>query len=867
MAKGNLVVVGDITADWFTWDKKEPQAVVDVSSARDNWNQHRTTRRSVLPGGAMLLARMLRVAAPGYQVVTPDVGKPATLGADKAIQSYCDLEKRDGAWRPQHRSRAYEFAGERVTTTGTTVSVGGQTDVLLIDDAGNGFRREYPGLQTLFKGLKPRWTVIKLSRPLTLEPNTLWDLVRPRQRRVDGKRLIETRAGIKPDSLVVIVNADDLRAHGVQITPRLSWERTAQDLVRHLVGTGDLASLAVCPNLIIRFGREAVLHYRYDHGDPTLYFEPSQAEGDRDIGRHMIGLTTIFTAVIAAKAAAQPDVAAPWLNDAIPCAMQAAIQLGDLAYEEAGGSIQYRLADSLRPSANPPAILACTVPAHHSAIEPGFSWRILETQGDAMALAHRVVRSGVEKGLAAPILRIGRILTVDRREIENIRSIDNLLREYMGSPEQKKPLSIAVFGPPGAGKSFLVKEIADSILNAGRKPGDRQAPMEFNLSQFTGLDHLTEAFHQVQDRMLKNEMPLVFFDEFDAPLNTQPLGWLKYFLAPMQDGEYRDDAIVHPLGRAIFVFAGGTGRSFRDFSAPLDLPQTEDRHRTFVQVKGPDFLSRLRGHIDILGPSELDRDDIAWPVRRAVLLRSQIERRAGQLMNSKTGELAIEDGVLRAFLAIPNYVHGARSMEAIVGMSTLSGQHRFTASHLPPRAQLGLHVDANEFLSLVDRERLPDGLEEKLAESIHAEYQRKKHQLFPRKRGAPSDPALNNWYALADEYRQSNLHQASDIPRKLREIGMYIAPEDPMNGRQPVLSFDVKDVETLARIEHDRFVAERMQAGWRQGNRSLGGRTTPFLVPWDDLPHENKELDRNAIRVLPVILAPLGYAIYRLDPL
>jgi hypothetical protein len=63
--------------------------------------------------------------------------------------------------------------------------------------------------------------------------------------------------------------------------------------------------------------------------------------------------------------------------------------------------------------------------------------------------------------------------------------------------------------------------------------------------------------------------------------------------------------------------------------------------------------------------------------------------------------LEIDEGVLRAFLAIDEYIHGARSMQAIVEMSTLSGKPRFERSSLPARRQLALHVDAGRFLELV----------------------------------------------------------------------------------------------------------------------------------------------------------------------
>ena len=56
-------------------------------------------------------------------------------------------------------------------------------------------------------------------------------------------------------------------------------------------------------------------------------------------------------------------------------------------------------------------------------------------------------------------------------------------------------------------------------------------------------------------------------------------------------------------------------------------------------------------------------------------------------------------GVLRAFLEIDEYIHGARSMEAIVQMSSLAGKPRLERSSLPARQQLAVHVDADKFLA------------------------------------------------------------------------------------------------------------------------------------------------------------------------
>ena len=55
------------------------------------------------------------------------------------------------------------------------------------------------------------------------------------------------------------------------------------------------------------------------------------------------------------------------------------------------------------------------------------------------------------------------------------------------------------------------------------------------------------------------------------------------------------------------------------------------------------------------------------------------------------------------------FYHGARSLEAIVDMSSLAGKPRYERSSLPPRRQLALHVDARRFLELVREGSGPAG--------------------------------------------------------------------------------------------------------------------------------------------------------------
>ena len=401
-------------------------------------------------------------------------------------------------------------------------------------------------------------------------------------------------------------------------------------------------------------------------------------------------------------------------------------------------------------------------------------------------------------------------------------------------------------------------------------PNDgKPEPLEFNLSQFSNRDHLIAAFRLIQDRIMATEIPLVFFDEFDCSFEGEDLGWLKYFLAPMHDAKFRDNEVTHPLGRAIFVFAGGTSTSFAKFSEPWSTKATDAQRRKFASAKGPDFLSRLRGHVDIMGVSEMPdtNDDVCWPIRRAIVFRYGLSNRARALFREtgKYRELAIDEGVLHAFLTTPHFVHGARSIEAILEMCQLARQRRFTSSSLPTPEQLNEHVaDVTDFMDRVRAERLPEALREDLGAMIYQAYQSMRRRLCRPGDDLDNDAAMLPWSALRADLRESNWQQADAIPGRLRLLNMYMAECDPEKFAQEVCTFSHEQIEMLAELEHERYVAERLTAGWRSGPRSAANASTPFLVPWCDVSAYYKEYDRELIRNIPPVLKKAGYRVYRM---
>ena len=69
-------------------------------------------------------------------------------------------------------------------------------------------------------------------------------------------------------------------------------------------------------------------------------------------------------------------------------------------------------------------------------------------------------------------------------------------------------------------------------------------------------------------------------------------------------------------------------------------------------------------------------------------------------------------------------------------------------------------------------------------------------------------------------------------------------------------------IEILALLEHERWVTEKIQAGWKfERQRDEKKRIHPDLVPWDELPKKEKEKDYHTARLIPELLAAAGFEI------
>lgn len=843
-----IVVTGDIAVQTLQWRTS------DAGTRTYNWQSYPQIHTSIKLGEDFLLSKLVALSTDAT-ILSPKINLSHKNLLEDALISTVELERFPKINEKFNKHKVYRI-NQYLGFTGPAnkspelfpvINDDENADIVILDDENNGFN--------LNEGFWPLGLKNSDKTPIILyKTNNLGE----------NNNLLNHLKNQHLDNTIVVINADDLRSKGVNISKSISWERTALDFVWQIENNENIVSLADCKHLIILFGVEGAIHYkRGDNPESRLYFLTYEFEGDfikEEYGK-MYGLTSCFVAGLARSIVSglqNEDILEHSISEGIREGMVAAhkyfvngfgidvkeSQFPDpKIFKESEKDFIYKeqIQDvNIRNTRNP----NCQT-----------CWYIIKDKNsiNLAEISFDIVKNGEKSALKyMPIAQFGNLKTVDRAEIEGYRSIKNLISEYLALQKAVRPLSIAVFGTPGSGKSFGVTEIASSI-----------APhliekLDFNLSQFKDPADLVAAFHKVRDLSLDGKLPLVFFDEFDSAFNGK-LGWLKYFLSPMQDGKFREGDAIHPIGKAIFVFAGGTSSTFNYFCGEdiEDEAEAKQFMKEFQSAKGPDFISRLRGYVNILGPNQTDKEwDQLFIIRRAMLLRSLLERKVPYLINAN-GEAQIDNGVLRALLKVPRYKHESRSMEAILEMSMLSDARKWEQSHLPSKEQLKLHVDEEQFSRLLMQEEFFSEKIEKLGKDLLA-----KQVSVYEYTGGSGFIGSKTCDTLDEEEKLYIRKQVKHIPIALQKINYEIIS---VKERPQLIEFTEKELNILGEYEHKRISLEMKELGWVYGIAFDDvKKTLPSLVSWKKLSEEFRDNIKENIKTWPEILANSNFKIERL---
>jgi hypothetical protein len=844
----SILVAGDVVLDAhiYAGGRQTP----DSSSALG-------TRRREARGGAVLLHDILSQGGKRAAETDQVPGSFTTqLAVDEPTEDRFPSDRTSYAvWKPfprvpgsaEHVWRIEQALGygppaesspQTVSSTGTDAN----PDIVVIDDGALGFRlstsaESWPATVRKSSESKLEWIVLKMSSPIC--EGDLW-------------REVSRNLGQKT---VAVVSIDDIRREEVRVARAISWERAALDLVRELNTHPTLQELLRCAHVVINLGTDGALHVdNSGNGEPQyrLIYDARHMEGDwrHTIDGDVIGLMSCLTAGIACHVGlGEPDIQRG--IKAGLCAMRRLRLAGHGDVKSEGPGFPFaEIADAIL---KPHAVYgAVDVPAKES---PDSRWTILQgnhpvtgAENPLCGVARRVALIGPKALARIPYAEFGKLFTVDRQEIERLRILHHLIHDYVRNDPGEKPLSIAVFGPPGSGKSFGVKQIAKSTL------GDVPI-LEFNLSQFSGPEDLIGALHQVRDKVLEGTTPFVFWDEFDS----REYMWLQYLLAPMEDGRFREGQITHPIGKCVFVFAGGTSYDMESFGPP---ESDEEAYREFRMAKGTDFKSRLSGYLNVLGPNQRqyydaergdrvrDPEDTCFPVRRALLVRAGL----GVFGDER---LQIDRGVLSALLEVDHYKHGARSLVKVVGQMKRDGrQGTFGRSDLPPAEILSMHLDLPSFEAALNRDVEFTVSAGDLAPHVH-EYWRD----LGKKSGWHMEYDMP-FAELPEEIKDDNRAAAARIPQVLELVGLYVVPKAaPGTASAAVVDNIIEsNIEILAEAEHDGWMDHKKKNGWVYSeDRNDDKKRHNAMIPYNELYEYDREKDRNAVRKYPELLARAGY--------
>ncbi|WP_159013149.1 hypothetical protein [Acidisoma sp. S159] len=149
--------------------------------------------------------------------------------------------------------------------------------------------------------------------------------------------------------------------------------------------------------------------------------------------------------------------------------------------------------------------------------------------------------------------------------------------------------------------------------------------------------------------------------------------------------------------------------------------------------------------------------------------------------------------------------------------------------------------------------------------------------------GEADRPAAVPWSDLAPNLRYSNMLAFDHLQVKARALGYRIVTpleqnafstrtgdvgghivEFPKPDAPPPLAFDEAEKEILSKLEHMRYVAERVSEGWRRGDiRCDAMRVHPDLRDWTQLGDTERKIDDALIVAIPAALAKVKRRLVR----
>jgi uncharacterized membrane protein len=152
---------------------------------------------------------------------------------------------------------------------------------------------------------------------------------------------------------------------------------------------------------------------------------------------------------------------------------------------------------------------------------------------------------------------------------------------------------------------------------------------------------------------------------------------------------------------------------------------------------------------------------------------------------------------------------------------------------------------------------------ERLAQAIHDGYAHAAREARMKAIAGSQAPGftarLPAWNELPEERKEPSRVQARQVGEMLAAIGCLMVPT---SGPVPGFAFDDHEVQQLARLEHERRIAEQAAGGLERG-AGQHSHADPGLVPFEQLPEQARARYAEAVRRIPALLARVGFQVVR----
>lgn len=306
------------------------------------------------------------------------------------------------------------------------------------------------------------------------------------------------------------------------------------------------------------------------------------------------------------------------------------------------------------------------------------------------------------------------------------------------------------------------------------------------------------------------------------------------------------------LGESLILRASREWFEYAPAHATLDILLV-DHHATEIREKLLGAYPHLRDAVRII-PRSVDVQSAGFQTHSFFEeFRHYPRALAFVCLNDDTAGLT-------AALTLSHHLGGVEAsilvrMDHNPGLAHLVGERGTRDHHIMPFSSLAIASQSDLVMG---------GIREVLARAIHAEYRASQvHQTPPDNPDAATDVSLSPWEQLPESLKESNRRQAEGIMEKLAAIGCDIMPMTDWNA--PHFSFSPEEIESLAEMEHARWMDAMIVEGYSFGkNKDHLRKTHPCLIPYSDLPEEEKEKDRITVRKIPSYLALIDFQVYRI---